>query len=257
MRFAVCAFAGALLAGLFSAVPARAAAPCQAAYQALQRAETVLDDADAASAKHDTAAAKTQYADAIAQIQALPWTLENKACDSRRYTFQKLAVLEHSLVVAVDAGLMNAIEARGHESVMWQGVNTIAPGLMFSSGNRDLQSAVSQYGKEIADKWRAAEIAVHAPAGAGCTPSNAGPIALQPATPPLPHSLRAGATLQVSILVTLSSDGTPLKTSLQTASGDPDFDRAAVLAARATKYLPEIRGCVRVPSTYVFHVEAQ
>ena len=152
---------------------------------------------------------------------------------------------------------MNAIDARDHEAEMWRGLDAIAPDLMNGSSYPDLQAQASRYAARIQAAWRAAEVALHAPPGAGCSTPDAPPVIIDPVQPRLPHRPPAGATFQVEVLVTLSPDGKALKTEIQASSGDPDFDAAVLLAARSSGYLPQIRGCMRVASTYVFHAVAQ
>ncbi len=65
----------------------------------------------------------------------------------------------------------------------------------------------------------------------------------------------ANANATAMIKVDLDASGTVTGVSVYASTGSMELDRAALDAARASTYSPEIRGCQPVPGSYLFKVE--
>lgn len=77
------------------------------------------------------------------------------------------------------------------------------------------------------------------------------------ATPDYPESANdqgLGAQ-EVLIMVSLDASGSVAAASIYKSSGRPDFDRAAIAAARASTYLPKMKNCKGVPGQYMFRAD--
>jgi len=71
----------------------------------------------------------------------------------------------------------------------------------------------------------------------------------------LPSKNEANASPARSVVViTLARTGHILAVHLDRSSGSPDFDRAALAAARASSFAPAARGCVAVDTTFRYVV---
>jgi TonB family protein len=69
-----------------------------------------------------------------------------------------------------------------------------------------------------------------------------------------PESAREnGAVGEVDVLVTLSASGAVTQISIYHTSGNGALDQAAIRAARASSYSPEIINCQAAAGTYTFH----
>ncbi len=77
--------------------------------------------------------------------------------------------------------------------------------------------------------------------------------AVQPDYPDIARQQGAAGTTQVK--VSLSATGAVLGTAVYRSSGNAALDSAALAAARASAYSPEIENCERVPGSYLFQAD--
>lgn len=106
--------------------------------------------------------------------------------------------------------------------------------------------------------------ALMAPTLAGipaATPPPVGCIADRPVSavtkvvPDMPEEARAAhVTGTVIVRVQLDANGKVISTTVERSSNDKAADDAAVLAARTSKYNPEIHNCVPMPGSYRYAV---
>jgi TonB family protein len=110
---------------------------------------------------------------------------------------------------------------------------------------------------KIADQRRrvmAARLAKHQRA----CPNENGDAAISGAAvqPDYPAEAReAGATGVTQVKVTLNSRGAVTDAWVYKSAGNPDLDKAAILAATATKYTPEIVNCHPISGSYIYRAE--
>jgi protein TonB len=77
-------------------------------------------------------------------------------------------------------------------------------------------------------------------------------------TPEVPEDAQAqGYTGTAKVKVDLDASGNVTGTSIYTSTGSMELDRAALAAARASRYAPEERNCKTVPGSYLFIIEFQ
>lgn len=74
---------------------------------------------------------------------------------------------------------------------------------------------------------------------------------VQPETPPD----APGIAVRASVRVDLDANGDVTHAAIDTPTGYPQLDRAAIDAARQTRYEPEKRDCKSVPGSYLFMVD--
>jgi protein TonB len=67
----------------------------------------------------------------------------------------------------------------------------------------------------------------------------------------------AGYTGQAKVQVDLDASGNVVGTSIYQSTGSMELDRAALAAARASRYAPEERDCKNVAGSYLFVVDFQ
>jgi periplasmic protein TonB len=67
----------------------------------------------------------------------------------------------------------------------------------------------------------------------------------------------AGYTGQAKVQVDLDASGNVVNASIYQSTGSMELDRAALAAARASRYAPEERDCKNVPGSYLFVVDFQ
>lgn len=67
----------------------------------------------------------------------------------------------------------------------------------------------------------------------------------------------AGYTGQAKVQVDLDASGTVVNASIYQSTGSLELDRAALAAARASRYAPEERDCKNVSGSYLFVVDFQ
>lgn len=67
----------------------------------------------------------------------------------------------------------------------------------------------------------------------------------------------AGYTGQAKVQVDLDAAGTVVNASIYQSTGSMELDRAALAAARASRYAPEERDCKNVSGSYLFVVDFQ
>ncbi|HZV76461.1 MAG TPA: TonB family protein [Candidatus Babeliales bacterium] len=89
-----------------------------------------------------------------------------------------------------------------------------------------------------------------AAAGPPCT-RDAGVV--KAVAPIYPGSLPSGiAPFDVTVEVTLGEDGSVTRAKIYKSSGYPDADAAAIVAARASTYVPQVVACKPVQGDYLF-----
>ena len=64
-----------------------------------------------------------------------------------------------------------------------------------------------------------------------------------------------GATGTTQVKVTLDAVGSVTEATVYKSAGNPSLDQAAVKAARATAYVPEIVNCVKTAGSYIFRAD--
>lgn len=236
--------------------------------------DDALNQADAAIKRHDDVTAKADYDLAISKLLAIPWATSSDAgCNSTYYNYLKFVVTVHSLVVAMDVGRLDAIEAQGIEGKLLPQIYSLAhadPAMgraavsislganasdssgaaYYRANNRDLWDRWSGYAQEISGRANKERIALHDPATDGCTKSDLDPEPLVVAGNAA-FDVPAG-TYAATVTVELSETGAVTNATVTKSSGTIAFDSGALLAARQTTYVPAIKACKRVPSTYVF-----
>lgn len=77
-------------------------------------------------------------------------------------------------------------------------------------------------------------------------------------SPVVPDDARAnGFTGTAKVRVDLDASGNVVGTSIYESAGSMELDRAALQAARESRYAPEERDCKNVPGSYLFNVDFQ
>jgi TonB family protein len=75
-------------------------------------------------------------------------------------------------------------------------------------------------------------------------------------TPEVPSDVQAqGYMGTAKVKVDLDASGDVVGTSIYTSTGSMELDRAALAAARASRYAPEQRECKNVPGSYLFIID--
>jgi protein TonB len=78
----------------------------------------------------------------------------------------------------------------------------------------------------------------------------------RPVEPDYPDLARQqGAVGTVQVKVSLSPTGSVVSTSVYKSSGNALLDKAALSAARASSYAPEVEDCAPVAGTYLFRAD--
>jgi TonB family protein len=90
-----------------------------------------------------------------------------------------------------------------------------------------------------------------------CTLSNAPASTIAAAVPEVPavlqvNGLASGTTM---VQVDIDAEGHVLDTSIAKTSGVYGLDQAALKAARASTFAPQVRNCVGVAGSYLFEVD--
>jgi protein TonB len=96
------------------------------------------------------------------------------------------------------------------------------------------------------------------PTPPACAVPNVEAKATQLAQPVYPESAQQlGTSGDVDVLVSLSPAGAVTATTIYKTSGSAALDQAAIRAARASTYSPDIVDCQAVAGSYTFHVSFQ
>jgi protein TonB len=96
------------------------------------------------------------------------------------------------------------------------------------------------------------------PTPPACAVPNVAATATQLAQPVYPESAQQlGISGAVEVLVSLAPDGGVTDATIYKTSGSAALDQAAIRAARASTYSPDIVDCQAVAGTYTFHVSFQ
>jgi protein TonB len=77
--------------------------------------------------------------------------------------------------------------------------------------------------------------------------------AVQPDFPEIAR--QQGAAGVTKVKVSLSATGGVVAVSVYKSAGNAALDQAALAAARASSYTPEIENCVKVPGNYIFSAD--
>jgi protein TonB len=96
------------------------------------------------------------------------------------------------------------------------------------------------------------------PTPPACAVPNADAKATQEAQPVYPESAQQlGISGAVDVLVSLAADGGVTAATIYKSSGSAALDQAAIRAARASTYSPDIVNCQAIAGSYTFHVSFQ
>lgn len=225
----------------------------------IENADSLFANSDAAIARHDVSAAKTAYDTGIQLLADTPWFLDDKSCDPPRYTLQRYVTVLHSLNVAVQAGLMTAMDAHVREQQMGTELFRALPanfGERYWRAFPDLAQRQWKYIEKLDLAARSDDIAAHNPNGPGCAYPNLDAEVLQQAQPEYPSAARGMDIGEVSVKakVSLALDGSISAVAITQSSGVMPLDQAALAAARVSSYLPAVKECKRVPGTFEFTV---
>ncbi len=96
-----------------------------------------------------------------------------------------------------------------------------------------------------------------APATPSCATPNVAARAVNVVSPSVPGDLATDMESTAEIAVRLDASGRVLGATVYRSAGLFPLDRAALSAARASQYAPQIRGCLPVAGTYLFTVDFQ
>jgi len=96
-----------------------------------------------------------------------------------------------------------------------------------------------------------------APATPSCATPNVAARAVNVVSPSIPGDLATDIESTAEIAVRLDASGRVLGATVYRSAGLFPLDRAALSAARASQYAPQIRGCLPVAGTYLFTVDFQ
>jgi TonB family protein len=89
-----------------------------------------------------------------------------------------------------------------------------------------------------------------------CANPNLEATTINAVTPDMPDIARQeGATGSVSVKVTLDATGAVTGTEIYQSAHNAALDQAAIAAAKASKYQPEIVNCVKTAGSYIFRVD--
>ncbi len=77
--------------------------------------------------------------------------------------------------------------------------------------------------------------------------------AVEPDYPEVPRMQRVTGTAKIR--VTLSDAGTVVAADVYDTSGNALLDDAALAAAKASTYAPEVEDCRKIPGSYIFRAE--
>jgi protein TonB len=89
-----------------------------------------------------------------------------------------------------------------------------------------------------------------------CANPNVEPTTLNAVTPEYPDFARQqGATGSVEVKVTLDATGSVTGTEIYQSAHNASLDQAAIAAAKASKYQPEIVNCVKTAGSYLFRAD--
>lgn len=225
---------------MFHALVPAALSSCGDARTQLQNAQTLLTRAQSMiDAKEPGAAAP--YEQATELLQGLAVSTE-AGCDTNGYAMAVLASQMRALLVATEVNEMHPLEAYGRALSLdanYDESHVAASGVRTTLG-------------DIVGRLMSA----HNPASNACEISDIAVETNEVVTPDYPDVARdaiSEATIVV-VNVRVDRDGRASKTSVAKSSGNSSLDAAASAAAAATTYLPAVKGCVRVPSSYLFHV---
>ena len=229
------------------------------AVNTVQNADSLFANSDAEVARRDISAAQTAYNTGMQLLAGTPWFLDDKSCDPPRYTLQRYVTVLHSLNVAVQAGLMTAMDAHVHQEQMGTELFRALPagfGAQFWRAFPDLAQRQWTYIQRLDSAARSDDIVAHNPSGPGCVYPNLDAEVLQQAQPDYPNLARSMDVGEVSVKlkVSLTVDGTISAIAITQSSGVMPLDQAALAAARASSYLPAVKDCKRVPGTFDFSV---
>jgi protein TonB len=108
----------------------------------------------------------------------------------------------------------------------------------------------------LAATTASAQLNVDQAPGASCEAANVTASTIyaeQPETPAVATTMHLTGTTLVQ--VDLDSAGSIVGTSVAKSSGTPLLDRAALVAARASTFRPEMKNCAPVGGSYIFEVQ--
>jgi protein TonB len=89
-----------------------------------------------------------------------------------------------------------------------------------------------------------------------CANPNESATTTNAVSPDFPDSAReAGAEGSTQVLVSLDAAGNVLNATVYKSAGNIQLDRAAIDAAKASKYAPEVVNCVKTAGTYIFRAD--
>lgn len=245
---------------LSAATQAQADDRCAQEFSGVRSVDAMLDRASSSMAKHDDSAARTTYATAVKQLAQSSEKITDPKCEPANYAFTRFAATLHALVVGTDIDPNSAVDAQQHFKELWrQFYGLVSNDQIFAFQESAyyrrypaVAQRVSAYARTIAKRFADQERALHSAQGSGCANPNLAPVAVTMATiVPLPGPLPAG-TYVVSINVHLTESGRPTTADVLRSSGHAGLDQNVLQASRLSEYVPEIRNCHAVPSTYVF-----
>jgi TonB family protein len=88
---------------------------------------------------------------------------------------------------------------------------------------------------------------------AACANPHVNATVTMPAQPRMPSGLRAGGS--TIVVVTIAPNGSVVRASVLTSSGNAQIDRAVVVAAQHSAYSPELVNCKAVEGAYLFRAD--
>lgn len=245
---------------LSAATQAQADDRCAQEFSGVRSADAMLDRAVSSMAKHDDSAARTTYAAAVKQLAQSSEKITDPQCEPANYAFTRFAVTLHALVVGTEIDPHSAVDAQQRSKELWrQFYGLVTDDQVFAFEESAyyrrypaVAQQVSSYAKTISKHFADEERLLHSAQGPGCANPNLAPVALTTATVvPVPGPLPVG-TYAVSINVHLTESGRPTTADVLRSSGHAGLDQNVLQASRLSEYVPEIRNCHAVPSTYVF-----
>lgn len=259
--------AAAFAAGLvFCAAGAVRAQDCSTQTAPIAAAETSLQQADQALAKHDNASATTAYSAAMADLKPTSLQISDSKCDPPRYSYDRFIAVLHSLNVAIALNQMPPLQAQSIMEQMWHVLTTapdksdegrLAAADYYKTHYADLYAKAQQYEDQINKLANAQKVSVHTPGAGKCQYPDVDSEPLSDVVDPAAVTKALGVLQQpgnylAQVNVQLDAQGKVTAATIAQSSGVKAFDQAALDAARSTAYLPKVSGCKTVASTYLY-----
>ncbi|HET7815475.1 MAG TPA: TonB family protein [Candidatus Baltobacteraceae bacterium] len=175
------------------------------------------------------------------------------SCDSKHYRLSYLVASYRDLIVGVEVRDLQPMEAFDKAAALRHNIEP-ATDTVWDHDNLALRADELFYATRapIADKLDA----MHHPTSTNCDPAALDVEANETVSPDFPLAAEGvlSAPVTVTVKVSVNADGKPIATTVKASSGIQVLDAAASAAASNSTFFPAVRGCVRVPSTYLFTV---